>query len=71
MRETKCFWWVKCLGLSKTLKIGVFSDTMNVINVKRCMMVLLIELYLFIPLSLASVNLNIIQVKLKLCRIVK
>ena len=30
---------------------GIFSDTVNVINVKLCMMVLLIKLYLFIPLS--------------------
>ena len=30
-----------------------FSDTLNVINVKVCMMVLFIELYLFIPPSLA------------------
>ena len=31
--------------------IGIYSDTINVINVKLCMMVLLSELYLFIPLS--------------------
>ena len=42
---------VKCLGLSKTFNIGIFSDSINVVNVKLCMMVQLIELYLFIPLS--------------------
>ena len=39
---------VRC---GKNFNVAVFSDTMNVINFKLCMMVLLIELYLFIPLS--------------------
>ena len=38
-------------GLVKNFNIEIFSDTINVINVKRCMMVLLIELHVFIPLS--------------------
>ena len=38
--------------LGKNFKIGIWSDTINVINVKLCMMVLLIEFYLFIPLSM-------------------
>ena len=42
------FWSVRCLGLSKTLTFG-FSQ--NVINVKPCMMLAHIELYLFITLS--------------------
>ena len=33
-------------GLVENIKIGIFSDTINVMNVKLCMMVLLIELYL-------------------------
>ena len=36
----------------KNFNRGIYSDTVNVINVKLCMMVLLIELYLFIPLSI-------------------
>ena len=40
-------------GLVKNFNIGIFSDTINVINVKFCVMVLLIELYLFIPLSVS------------------
>ena len=32
--------------------IAIYSDTINMIDVKLCMMVLLIELYLFIPLSM-------------------
>ena len=48
--------WVSICG--KNFKILIFSDTVNVINVKLCMMVLLIELYLFIPLS---VTLTIFQ----------
>ena len=41
----------KVSGLFKTVNIGIHSDTINVINVKLCMVVLLIELYLVIPLS--------------------
>ena len=37
-------------GLVESLNTGIYSDT---INVKFCMIVLLIELYLFIPLSVA------------------
>ena len=35
----------------KNFNIGIFSDTVNVMNVKLYMMVLHIELYLFITLS--------------------
>ena len=31
--------------------VAIFLDTMNIINVKYCMMVVLTELYPFIPLS--------------------
>ena len=72
-------------GLTENVNIGIVSGTINVMNVKLCMLVLLIELYLVIPLS---VNLTIFQgqsnvklsklkilysylIKLKLCRIVK
>ena len=41
-------------GLVENFNIGIFSDTRNLINVNVCMMVLLIELYLFIPLSSTS-----------------
>ena len=61
--------------VSGLVENGVFTDTINAINVKLCMLVLLTELYLFIPLS---VTLTIFQgqhcsypVKLKLCKIVK
>ena len=37
--------------LVKNLNTWIFSDTLNVINDKLCMMTLLIELYLFIALS--------------------
>ena len=37
-------------GLVKNFNIETFSDTIDVKNVKLCM-ILLIELYLFIPLS--------------------
>ena len=36
--------------LVENFNIGIFSDTINVINVKLCMMVLHIELNLFIIL---------------------
>ena len=44
------FLLVKCLGLSETF-IGIYSDTIHVMNVKLCMMVLLIEFNLFMPFS--------------------
>ena len=37
--------------LIKNFNIGIFSDTRNVINVKLCMMVLHIELYMCSTLS--------------------
>ena len=61
--------------------VAIFSDTTNMINVKLCMMVVLIELYPHIPLSVtpivfqghSSVKLNMLcssPIKLKLCMIV-
>ena len=38
-------------GLFENFNIGIFSDTMNVINVKLCMVVLRIKFYLLITLS--------------------
>ena len=38
-------------GLVEHVNTWVFSDTLNVINVRVCMMVLLIELYLFSDLN--------------------
>ena len=68
-------------GLFKNFNIGIFSDTINVINVKLCMGVLLIKLYPFIPLdqSFGSQQYWTVLIekfifmfsKLKLCRIVK
>ena len=42
-------------GLVKNCSIGIYSNTVNVINVKLCMMALLIELYLLIPLSVTLI----------------
>ena len=39
-------------ALVENFKIGLFSDTVDVIHVKLCMMIAPIALYLFIPLSL-------------------
>ena len=38
-------------GVVENFNIGIYSDTINVITLKRCTMVLLIKLYLFIPHS--------------------
>ena len=38
-------------GLVKNFIIGIFLDTIAVINVTLYMMLLFVELYLFIPLS--------------------
>ena len=45
------FWASLVSGLVENLTSGIFSDVIKMIKVKLCMMVLLIELYLFIPLS--------------------
>ena len=45
-------------GLVENFNIGIYSTTINVVNVKLFRMVLLIELYLIIPLS---VTLTIFQ----------
>ena len=45
------FFVVQVSGLVEHFNIGICSDTINLTNVKLCTMVLLIELYLFIPLS--------------------
>ena len=37
-------------GFVENFNIGLILDTINVINVERYVMVLLIEVYLFIPL---------------------
>ena len=72
-------------GPVQNLNIEIFSDSLNVINVEVGMMLLLGELYLFVPLS---VSMTIFQgyrngkqfqlkklcsylVSLKVCRIVK
>ena len=57
-RWIACFSSVKFLDLLKKFNIAIYSNTINVINVKLCMMVLLLALYLFIPLS---VTLTIFQ----------
>ena len=36
----------------KNFNVAIFPDTINVIDVKLCMIVLLVELYLIIPLSM-------------------
>ena len=38
-------------GIVRNFNVKIFSDTINVINIRLCMMVLPIALHLFIPLS--------------------
>ena len=40
-------------GLVKNFNTGIFSDTITVINVHICIIVLIIEFYMCIPLSFA------------------
>ena len=53
----------------KNFNVAIFSDTINVINVKLCMMVLLIKLYQFIVLSVTITTFeshgSVKQIKLK------
>ena len=72
-------------GLLENFNIKIYPDTINVINVNLCMMLVLIELYVLMPLSMTLTifqgHSNIEQfklksvcsdpVKLKLYRIVK
>ena len=39
-------------GLVENWNIGMFSDTINVINAKLCMVVLFFELYLSVALTI-------------------
>ena len=45
----------KIVRMAKTFIVAIFLDTVNVINVKLFMMILLIELDLFIALSVTFV----------------
>ena len=49
-------------GLVENFEIGIFSDSINAINVKLCMVVLLIELYLFTPFQWPWLYLKVIAV---------
>ena len=67
----------------KNFNVAIFSDTLNMINVRLCMIIVLIEFYPFIPLSATLIlfqdhssvkqfQLKILcsyPVKLKLCMI--
>ena len=46
-------------GLVENFNIGIFSSTINVIRVKLCVMVLLIDLYLFTPSQRPSPYFNV------------
>ena len=47
----KYFFIDQLFGLIENVNIGIYLDTIKAINVKLCMMVLLIELYLLISCS--------------------
>ena len=81
----KMFFISQVSGFVKNFNTVIYSDTINVITVTLCIMVLLSELYLFISLSsdldhisrsqqcqsVLTEKLFSYSVKLKLCRIVK
>ena len=46
---------VNCLYVAKKINVAIFLDTMNTIDVKLCMMVVLIELYPCISLSVTLI----------------
>ena len=62
-------------GLVENFNIGIYSDTINVINVNLCMISLLIELYLFIPLFWTFTKLQshstVDQCSLKCCVLIQ
>ena len=49
------FFVSKVSGLVENFNIGIYLDTISVINVKLCMMIRLIELYLFRPPSVTTI----------------
>ena len=53
---TNMFFISQVSGVVENINIGIYSDTINVVNVRLCMMALLIELYLFIPLSVNHIS---------------
>ena len=57
--------------LVENFNIGIFSDTINMVNVKLCMMVPLLKLYLSILLSVTWTiyqgRSNVEQFRLKIC----
>ena len=68
-------------GRDKNLNVGIFSDTMNVVSMKLYMMVLSINHYPFIPLSVTlnifqghssvkQVRQNFYPIQLRLCRMI-
>ena len=42
----------------KNFNVAIFSDSINMINVKLCIMVVLVELYPLIPLSVSLIVLQ-------------
>lgn len=52
MKNINVQWSVLIVGLGKKFYVAIFSDIINVMNVILCVMALLIELYLSIPLPL-------------------
>ena len=46
----------------KNFSVAIYSDTINMINVKLCMMVIFIELYLFILLAVTLIYFKVIAV---------
>ena len=47
---------VSCVRIRQNFNVVIFSDTMNMINAHFSVMVVLIKLYPFIPLSVGSQN---------------
>ena len=51
-------WAGRLTVCGKNFNVTISSDTVNMINVKLCMMVVLVELYTFIPLSVTLIVLR-------------
>ena len=49
------FFFSQMSGLFKNFNIGIYSNTIDVKNVKLYLLVILIELYLFMPFSVTLV----------------
>ena len=61
-------WLAESPEVAKSLNVAIFSDTINMMNVKLCMMAVLTELCLFIPFSERGGGIHLFHFRSTSCR---